>query len=142
MTFKFERLDVWQRAIAYVDHVYTIADRLPASERYNLRDQMIRAATSVPLNIAEGSTGRTDADQARYLGQAIGSLLETVACFHIIHRRAYMDDEQSLRDAYRQAETLVRKLQAMRTTLAPTKPWVRESAVAYEGECAGEDVPF
>lgn len=39
------------------------------------------------LNIAEGSTGQTDAEQGRFLGLAVRSLLETVACQHIISRR-------------------------------------------------------
>ena len=142
MTFKFEKLEVWQLALDYLDTVYEIADQLPQDERYNLRSQMIRAATSVSLNIAEGSTGQTDAQQARYLGQAIGSLLETVACAHIIHRRGYVQDRESLRSAYRQAETLVRKLQSMRKSIAPDQPWVRESALAYGDGGDNADVPF
>ncbi len=140
MTFKFEKLEVWQLSLDYLDTVYVIAEQLPQEERYNLKSQMIRAATSVSLNIAEGSTGQTDAQQARYLGQAIGSLLETIACAHIIHRRGYVGDKETLRRAYRQAETLVRKLQRMRASIAPDQPWVRESALAY-GD-GGEDVPF
>jgi four helix bundle protein len=42
--------------------IYEIGNQLPRSEEYNLKSQMIRAATSVTLNIAEGSTGQTDAD--------------------------------------------------------------------------------
>ena len=90
MPFKFEKLEVWQLALDYVDAVYEVAERLPVSERYNLASQFTRAATSVALNIAEGSTGQTDAEQARFLGLAIRSLLETVACQHLISRRGYL----------------------------------------------------
>jgi four helix bundle protein len=93
MGFKFEKLDVWNAALDYLDLIYAIADALPKSEVYNLKSQIIRAGTSVTLNIAEGSTGQTDAEQARFLGMAIRSLIETVACQHIINRRNYESSE-------------------------------------------------
>ena len=74
MPFKFEKLEVWQRALSYADLTYDIAARLPRDEEYNLKSQVVRAATSVALNIAEGSTGQTNAEQARFLGMAMRSL--------------------------------------------------------------------
>ena len=50
--FKFERLDVWKISLEYLDLCYAIADRLPKLEEYNLKAQLIRAATSIGLNIA------------------------------------------------------------------------------------------
>ncbi len=134
MAFKFEKLEVWRLSLDYIDLIYEIAGQLPRVEEYNLKTQMIRAATSVALNIAEGSTGQTNAEQARFLGLAIRSLLETVACQHIIHRRQYLQEQTLLREAYRHAETLTVKLQALRNSLAPHKPWLREALVAYEVE--------
>ena len=58
MPFKFEKLDVWQRSLSYLDIIYDIAHKLPRDEEYNLKSQLIRAATSVALNVAEGSTGQ------------------------------------------------------------------------------------
>jgi four helix bundle protein len=57
MAFKFEKLEVWILSLDFLDDVYRLADLLPAEERYNLRSQWIRAATSIALNITEGSTG-------------------------------------------------------------------------------------
>ena len=107
---------------------------MPRSEAYNLKSQITRAATSVALNIAEGSTGQTDAEQARFLGLAIRSLLETVACQHIISRREFLQDVNSLRQAYREAETLAAKLHTMRKTIAPEQPWLREESAVYVTE--------
>ena len=131
MPFKFEKLEVWQLALDYVDLIYEIADQLPGSEKYNLKSQITRAATSVALNIAEGSTGQTDAEQVRFLGMAIRSLLETVACQHIISRRKFLQDAEPLRQAYSRAETLVAKLHAMRKAIAPERPWLREEPATY-----------
>jgi four helix bundle protein len=127
MPFKFEKLEVWQLALDYNDLICEIAGRLPRSEEYNLKSQITRAATSVALNIAEGSTGQTDAEQARFLGLAIRSLLETVACQHIIYRRKFLQEVTPLR----QAETLVAKLHTMRKAIAPQQAWLREEAMAY-----------
>jgi four helix bundle protein len=71
MMFKFEKLEVWQMALDYVDLMYELSEKLPDSERFNLKSQLIRAATSITLNIAEGSTGQSDAEQNRFLSMAI-----------------------------------------------------------------------
>jgi len=44
-----------------------------------------------------------------------------------------------LREGYRQAETLARKLQAMRSAIAPDRPWVREMEATYGVEEEGSD---
>jgi four helix bundle protein len=132
MGFKFEKLEVWQLALDYLDLVYGIADQLPASERFNLKAQIVSAATSAALNIAEGSTGQTDAEQARFLGIAIRSVIETVACLLLIGRRKLLQDVTPLRKAYAAAHSFVTKLQSMRRTFQPEKPWLRESPAAYE----------
>lgn len=131
MPFKFEKLEVWQLALEYIDTIYEIANQLPRSEEYNLKSQIIRAATSVALNIAEGSTGQTDVEQSRFLGLASRSLLETVACQHIIRRRKLLTDPTRLDGAYAQAETLVAKLHTLRKSIEPQQKWLREESGAY-----------
>ncbi|MGH2522551.1 MAG: four helix bundle protein [Anaerolineales bacterium] len=131
MPFKFEKLEVWQLALDYIDLMYEIANQLPKGEDYNLRSQMIRAATSIALNIAEGSTGQTDVEQARFVGLAIRSTLETVACQHLINRRKYFSNPALLLPAYSQAETLVAKLHNLRKAIAPEQKWLREEPGTY-----------
>ena len=132
MPFKFEQLEVWRLALEYIDLVDQIVAQLPKSEEYNLKSQISRAATLVALNIAEGSTGQTDAEQARFLGLAIRSALETVACQHIISWRKLIQDKTVLGTAYHHAETLVAKLHTMRKTLVPEQTWLREEQAVYE----------
>jgi four helix bundle protein len=115
MTFKFENLEVWKLALDYLDDVYQIADGLPKEEVYNLRSQWVRAATSIALNIAEGSTGQTDSEQARFLGYAIRSLMECTACFRIAQRRQYLSGDMGLME--NRSLILVRKLQSFRNSV-------------------------
>jgi len=117
--YKFEKLEVYKLALDYIDLIYDAADKLPPSERYNLISQIKRAATSIALNIAEGSTGQSDPEQGRrFLAMAIRSLLETVACQHIIRRRGYLKAYPALvRQLESAGQTLARKLQAMRKSV-------------------------
>ncbi len=130
-TFKFEKLEVWQLTLEYLDLIYDIANQLPRSEEYNLKSQITRAATSIALNIAEGSTGQTDSEQARFLGLAIRSLIETIACQRIISRRKLLKDENQLGEANRRAQVPAAKLRKMRKTLVPEKTWLREEQAVY-----------
>ena len=77
MKFNHENLEVYKLAMELVVKIYTLADKLPAKEMYGLRSQLTRSVVSVPLNIAEGSGKYSDNDFARFLRNAIGSLLET-----------------------------------------------------------------
>jgi four helix bundle protein len=88
--YKFQKLRVYQMALDYQDEIYRLSANLPDDERFNLISQVRRAAVSIALNIAEGSTGQTDAEQSRFLGHAIRSYLETVACLDIVERRGYL----------------------------------------------------
>ena len=62
MPYKFEQLDVWKMSPDSIDLVYRVAKSLPRNEDYNLKSQITRAATSIALNIAEGSQGQSDAE--------------------------------------------------------------------------------
>ena len=57
MPFKFEKLDIWKMAIDVADEVHVLTRSFPKEEMFSLTSQMKRAADSISLNIAEGSTG-------------------------------------------------------------------------------------
>ena len=69
----FQNLQVWKDAMALTIETYRATDRLRDSA---LRDQIRRAAVSVPSNIAEGDERDTDRDSARFFYIAKGSLAE------------------------------------------------------------------
>lgn len=137
MAFKFERLEVWQLALSYVDVIYDLSAKLPRNEEYNLKSQIRRAATSISLNIAEGSIGLTDAEQRRFISIAIRSLVETIACLHLIHRRKYIEDPKILRQAYSDGEILFKRLKAFQNALDTTT--LHEDSPIYE---SNEPPPF
>lgn len=133
MAYKFERLDIWRMALEYTDLIYAVGKQLPRSEEYNLRSQMIRAATSIALNIAEGSTGQSDAEQARFISIATRSLVETVACLRLIERRNYLADSTKLKAASDYSEQSFAKLVAFRNTLTRSaRNALHEDTETYE----------
>ena len=66
MAFKFEQLRVWQISLEFGEKINSLADEFPRKEMFNLSSQIRRAADSIGLNIAEGSTGHTNAEQKRF----------------------------------------------------------------------------
>jgi len=78
--YKLQELRIYQLGLEFVGAVYRLTRTLPAAELMNLRSQLERAVTSIVLNIGEGSTGQSDAEQSRFLGLALRSLMECVAC--------------------------------------------------------------
>lgn len=115
--FNFEKLSVWQKAIAYADDVYTITKAFPDRERFGLSNQLRRAAVSVSSNIAEGSSRSSSGDYSRFLEIAYGSLMETVSQMFVAHRRRFVGDE-SFRQTYDAADELARMLSGLRASIA------------------------
>src|SRR5277367_6005592 len=76
--FDHEKLLVYQRSIAFVVWAEPILESLP------VRDQLDRASTSIPLNIAEGNGKFTSADRCRFFDTARGSALESAACLDVL----------------------------------------------------------
>lgn len=129
LTYKFQRLEIYQLSLQYVDLIYGLTDKLPKSEDFNLKSQANRAATSVVLNIAEGSTSQSDAEQARFLGMAVRSLLETVACQDLMLQRKYIQ-ETDLYSVHELGTKIFAKTQAMRRSLRQVEREVMRSSVA------------
>lgn len=85
MSFKFEKLIIWQKAM-------DLADGFPKKEVYNLSSQLRRAVDSIALNIAEGSIGQSNPEYKKFMGYSIRSLAEVVTCLHKAKRREYLTE--------------------------------------------------
>jgi four helix bundle protein len=114
--YKFQDLLIYQLALKYINQVYDLVRELPEIERYNLSSQLIRAATSIALNIAEGSTGLSIKEQIRFLNLAIRSYLETVACLDLIQKRRYISSE-NLNSIRKEGRNLFYKITKFRNVL-------------------------
>lgn len=72
----FRELTIWQNAISLAKNIYSLAEILPAKEKYGLVSQICRAAVSIPSNIAEGCSRSSQKEFKHYLEIVIGSAFE------------------------------------------------------------------
>jgi four helix bundle protein len=90
--FDHEKLDVYRKSIAFCAWV---GDFLPLiTQKTAAKDQLDRASTSIPLNIAEGNGKFSVKDRARFLEMARGSALECAAALDVLVARKLATDEQ------------------------------------------------
>ena len=80
--FDHEKLTVYQDAIRFVVWAGELLETLPKS--LAAYDQLDRASTSIPLNIAEGNGKYTAPDRCRFFDIARGSALECAACLDVL----------------------------------------------------------
>jgi four helix bundle protein len=89
MSFLFENLQVYQKAVDLADRVATLTESFPRGY-YFLIDQLNRAALSIAANLAEGNGRFTKADRRNFFTIARGSTQECVPLMEIARRRGFL----------------------------------------------------
>ncbi len=88
-----KKLDLWNAAMELAVAVYKITELFPKEERYSLTDQIRRAVSSVPGNVAEGAARQTKKEFINYLHMAQGSLSELDTHLELSRRLGYLAQE-------------------------------------------------
>jgi four helix bundle protein len=114
--FNFEKLDVWHKAIAFADVIYSLTRSFPADERFGLTNQMRRAAVSISSNVAEGTSRNSKVDFARFIEIATGSVFEVVSQSFIGRSQGFLSEAQ-FQEIYAAAEEQGRMLSGLRKSL-------------------------
>lgn len=91
--FNFEKLDVYNKANEFVNGIYMLTRKYPKEETFGLVSQLRKAAVSIPMNIAEGSS-RSKKDFTRFVDMAKGSIFECVSILEISQKQNYIDKEK------------------------------------------------
>ena len=124
--FDHERLDVYRLAIEYVTSSFRTAKSLTGVDRH-ARDQWLRAAQSIPLNIAEGNGKQSLKDKNRFFEIARGSALECAAIHDILESTGAIDSETT-----RIGKTNLKRNVSMLTKLIQRRETVEEDSIEYE----------
>ena len=91
--FDHEKLNVYQNSLEFVEWVEE--NILSKRKNSNVYDQIDRASTSIPLNIAEGNGKYTSKDRCRYFDIARGSALECASCLDVLSRRKLLESSKA-----------------------------------------------
>ena len=107
---------MWEKSVELSGTVSDIVSKFPEDERYVLSSQIKRAADSVSLNIAEGSTGQSNPEFKRFLGISIRSGVEVIGCLYLARRRKIISNED-FKLIYGLTDDLIKGIQSLRKTI-------------------------
>ena len=129
--FGHEKLDVYQEAIAFCGWVGEFLGGISAKAA--AKDQLDRASTSIPLNIAEGNGKFSARDRSRFLEMARGSALECAACLDLLLARKLASEDHVLL-AKEQLARIVQMLIGLLRKFSERADVLREEEPAYQTE--------
>lgn len=112
MPFSFENLDVYQTALEWVERADHLCKTLKGQVSGSLLDQLMRASTSISLNIAEGNGRWHKAEKRQFFWIARGSTFECVPIIQVLQRKGLLKASE-----YESAYGLLERLAKMLTGL-------------------------
>ena len=107
----YKNLKIWQEAMLLVTETYTATFDFPDYERFGLTSQIRRAVSSIPSNIAEGTSRSSQKEFKHFLSIALGSSFEVSTQLEIAYRLNMMEEEKR-NELLQMNEVLQRKIQS------------------------------
>jgi len=89
--FDFERLNVYQKSLEFIDKIFQIVKALPREYRYSVGDNLIRAGLSIANNLAEGNGKKSKKEKNRYFGISLDSSRECISVFNVLKRQGLIE---------------------------------------------------
>jgi four helix bundle protein len=94
LNLSHKKLIAWQKAIDFLPHLYSLCDKLPSDEKYNLVSQMKRAGISVSNNLAEGCARKSKVEKNRFFEISRSSIVEVDNCLAACISIKYLTKEE------------------------------------------------
>lgn len=91
--YNFEKLTVWQKAMDFCELIYKETKKFPKEELFGITSQLRRAATSIPLNISEGSACNSKREFKHFLNIALCSQYEIATTIRLCKRFNFLSGE-------------------------------------------------
>lgn len=111
----FEKLEVYQESLRLALDLYKLTKKFPKEELFGIISQIRRAALSISLNIAEGSS-RTKKDFAHFLDMSRGSCYELIPLIYLSFKLNYIDSFQ-YGDFYKRLDILAKRISALKKSV-------------------------
>ena len=130
-SFDHEKLEVYQESLVFCGWVGQFLDTISAKAA--AKDQLDRASTSIPLNIAEGNGKFSRRDRARFFEIARGSALECAACLDVLAVRRLVSESQ-IEGGKERLVHVVRMLMGLLRRFSESPAMIRGDEWDYEQE--------
>ena len=101
-------MKIWQEGMNLTQVTYKIVRSFPDFEKFNLVTQLIRCAVSIPANIAEGTSKKTDKHFSQFLDTSLGSAFEWETHIIVAYNEKYISEER-----FQELEKKIQDLQRM-----------------------------
>jgi four helix bundle protein len=122
----YKDLHVWQKGMELAKQVYLLTNRFPSEEKFGLVSQMLRAAISIPSNIAEGQARKTTGEFVQFLSHAEGSAAELDTQLRLSTDLGYCVSAD-LSEVFRLLTDVQKMLKRLRQSLIVSKAVARDS---------------
>jgi four helix bundle protein len=114
----YKELTVWHKSMVFANAVISVTENLDTGRKhYRLVEQLEAAATSVPMNIAEGKGRYSHKEFIHFLHIARGSLFETMTLIELFEMRNWIKPETS-QLLYTQADEIGKMINGLIRSLA------------------------
>ncbi len=113
---RFKDLEIWKQSRLFCKDIYEITSSFPEIEKFGLISQLRRASVSIPSNIAEGASRRSNKDFARFLEIAIGSCYELETQLLIANDLGFLKAE-NLKSLLPKLEAIIKMTSKFKSTL-------------------------
>lgn len=113
---RFKQLEIWKQSRQFCTEIYLVTNDFPDEERFGLTTQLRRSSVSIPSNIAEGSSRKSNKDFAQFLEIAIGSAYE-IETQLLISNDLGLIEEESLNPLLSKIDIMTKMIYNFQVTL-------------------------
>ena len=114
----FKELKIWQKGIDIAIKTYQLSGTFPKEDKFAIVQQMTRASVSIPSNIAEGSSRKSEKDYSRFIEISLGSAFELETQI-MIAEKLHKGDQQLLQELKTQITAEQKMLTGFQQKLNP-----------------------
>ena len=94
MQFEFEKLEIYQKAMEFINKIYEETKNFPKTEQFGLTSQLRRAAVSISLNIAEGYGRYHKKEKIQFYRMARASVHECIPALSVSLKQGYLEKKE------------------------------------------------
>ncbi|RIV68539.1 four helix bundle protein [Flagellimonas aequoris] len=114
---RFKELTTWKLSKEFCSDIYEVTTSFPETEKFGIINQLRRASVSVPSNIAEGCSRKSNKDFSRFLEIAIGSMYELETQLLISNDLGFVSKEKT-QELIEKLNGIIKMTSKFKSTLA------------------------